>query len=190
MKLIFRAARDIQALEMNPLGPLNGKSFGTSMSPWVVTLDALEQFKTSMPNISKSRPAYLIDPDPKATYDISLKATLQPGGALKATTICESQFSSLYWTIRDLVAHSTVNGCNLRVGDLLATGTISGKSPASHGCLLEAVVHGGVEVEKTNNEIEKQMWLEDGDIVTISAFAGPGVGFGECFGKVLPPRDI
>jgi fumarylacetoacetase len=174
---------------MNPLGPLNGKSFGTSMSPWVVTLDALEQFEVPMPSISKSRPAYLTDEKPKPTYEISLKATLQPKGASKATTICESQFSSLYWTIRDLVAHSTVNGCNLRVGDLLATGTISGNSPASHGCLLEAVIHGGVEVENAKNEMEKRIWLEDEDILTISALAGPGVGFGECVGKVLPPRN-
>ena len=171
---------------MNPLGPLNGKSFGTSMSPWVITLEALEQFKISMPSLSKSRPEYLMDPEPKPTYDISLNVSLLPKNCAKATTICESQFSSLYWTLRDLVAHSTVNGCNLRVGDLLATGTISGKGKESHGCLLEAIVHGGVEIENGDKQVEKRMWLEDGDVLTMSALAGPGVGFGDCTGMVLP----
>jgi fumarylacetoacetase len=109
---------------MTPLGPLHGKSFATTISPWVVTLDALEPFKIPAPprNPDIILPPYLHDPDTLPTFEIELKAEMQPKGAVESTVICTSKFSSVYWTLRDLVAQQTVNGCSLRTGDLLAAG--------------------------------------------------------------------
>lgn len=175
---------------MIPLGPLNGKSFGTTVSPWVITLDALEPFKCSLPprNADITLPAYLQDPDQKPTFDLKLSASLRSPNAAIWSNICESSFSSIYWTMRDLVAHQTVNGCSLNTGDLLATGTISGATKESHGCLLELIAKGGVEIKNATGEIEQRIFLEDGDTVSISASAGPGVGFGECVGTILPAK--
>ncbi|KAH6684046.1 fumarylacetoacetase [Halenospora varia] len=181
------SARDIQGLEMTPLGPMNGKSFGTIISPWIITLDALEPFRSPPPSRNPDIPitAYLQDPLPNPGFDIKVEASLKPTGTKNPTTICKSEFSSLYWTLRDLVAQQTVNGCGLDTGDLLATGTISGSTPESHGCLLEMAAKGGVTVAAKEGE-EKRIFLLDGDTVTLSAVAGEGVGFGECTGKVLP----
>lgn len=179
------AARDIQAFEMSPLGPLNGKSFSTSISPWIVTLDALKPFKTASPkrNPDIQLASYLQDPDTKSSYNIELSATLE--SSFSTTNICTTQFSSLYWTLRDLVAHQTSNGCNVNTGDILATGTVSGSSVESHGCLMELTVIGGVDIKNASGQDEKRMWLADGDAVRLTGLAGPGVGFGDCFGKIL-----
>lgn len=143
---------------MTPLGPLHGKSFATTISPWVVTLDALEPFKiASAPrNTDIALPLYLQDPDPLPTFEIQLKAEVQQRDAPEAGVICTSKFSSLYWRLRDLVAQQTVNGCSLRTGDLLATGTISGDKAGENGCLLEMVAKGGVEVKTRNGTVEKK----------------------------------
>ncbi|CZR61842.1 related to fumarylacetoacetate hydrolase family protein [Phialocephala subalpina] len=172
------SARDIQSLEMTPLGPMNGKSFFTSISPWIITLDALSTFKVPAPprNPDVELPGYLQDPDQKPSYDLSLKAELTPTGVENASVICESKFGDLYWTLRDLVAQQTINGCTLRTGDLLATGTVSGSTPESHGCLMEIAAKGGVNVLDAKGKKEKK----------ICAIAGLGVGFGECVGKVVP----
>jgi fumarylacetoacetase len=176
---------------MIPLGPLNGKSFATSISPWVITLDALEPFKCSAParNSDVILPKYLRDSDPKPTFDLKLSSSLRADESSVSTNICESSFSSIYWTMRDLVAHQTINGCSLRTGDILATGTISGATKESHGCLLELIAKGGVEVANSKGEKEQRIFLKDGDTISISAFAGRGVGFGECVGTILPPDD-
>lgn len=173
---------------MTPLGPLNGKSFGTSISPWIITLEALSPYRSPSPKRNELIPisAYLQDPRADSSYSIKLGATLQPSTAHAPSVICTTEFSSLYWTLRDLVAQQTINGCNLNTGDLLATGTISGTTPESHGCLMEIAASGGVDVETADGSIEKKVWLADGDTVSITAVAGPNVGFGECNGKVLP----
>jgi fumarylacetoacetase len=183
--LIRHEARDIQGLEMNPLGPLHGKSFLTSLSPWIITLEALSPFKTSSPqkNPEIKLPAYFQDSDPKPTFNFTLEATIQPAGVMTAFTICKTTFSSIYWTIRDLVVQQTINGCNLRTGDLLATGTISGSTPESHGCLMEVAAKGGVGLG-VNGVSGNRIFLEDGDTVTITAKAGEGVGFGDCTGTI------
>jgi fumarylacetoacetase len=175
---------------MNPLGPLNGKSFGTTISPWIITLDALAPFKVPSPqrNPGVKIAEYLQDGDANSSYDFKLSASIQPQDSPEASIICESQFSSLYWTLRDLVAHQTSNGCNLNIGDLLATGTISGNTKESRGCLMELASAGGVEIKGPNGKIMKRVFLEDGDIVALSAVADPGVGFGECVGRVLPAK--
>ncbi|KAI8303846.1 Fumarylacetoacetase [Colletotrichum sp. SAR11_59] len=151
------SARDIQGFEMNPLGPMNGKSFGTSISPWgksyrphaelfliavlkmqlvlVITLEALEPFATRPPTKDVPAQPYLLDHKEKSSYNIALKAEVLADG--QTTTVCTAQLSWMYWTFRDLVAQQTVNGCNLNTGDVLATGTVSGAGDDEHGCLLE-----------------------------------------------------
>ncbi|KAK0127673.1 hypothetical protein ONS96_007192 [Cadophora gregata f. sp. sojae] len=178
------SARDIQGLEMVPLGPLNGKSFSTSISPWVVTLDALEAFQCPAPARELKVAPYLADSKIDNTYSIELKAELVADG--QATTICESQLRTMYWSFRDLLAHQTSNGCNLNTGDILATGTISGETDTSHGCLLELTKGGEKDFDVAGGL--KRKFLEDGDSIRISASCGNGVGFGECVGKVLPAR--
>ena len=176
---------------MTPLGPLHGKSFATTISPWVITLDALEPLKIpAAPRTAEIvLPPYLQDPDPAPTFEIELKAEIQPKGAAEPTVICTSKFSSVYWTLRDLVAQQTINGCSLRTGDLLATGTISGDVAGSNGCLLEMVAKGGVEVN-INGKNERRIFLDDGDTVRLTAYAGQGVGFGDCVGTILPANEM
>jgi fumarylacetoacetase len=95
----------------------------------------------------------------------------------------------MYWTVKDMVAQQTINGCSLNTGDLLATGTISGPTLESHGCLLELSPKGGAQVKAADGGIERRMFLKDGDTVSLSATAGPGVGFGECVGTILQVKD-
>jgi fumarylacetoacetase len=171
---------------MNPLGPLHGKSFATSLSPWIITLEGLAPFRTSSPsrNPDIELPAYLQDPDPKPTFDFHLEATVQFPGIPEPSSICKTSFSSIYWTLRDLVAQQTINGCNLRTGDLLATGTISGSTIESHGCLMEVAAKGGVRLMGAKGEVGRRIFLEDGDTVALTATAGKGVGFGDCVGTI------
>lgn len=188
------SARDIQALEMNPLGPLNGKSFCTTISPWVITLESLAPFRAPLPdrNPDVELPGYLhsVSEDAKiATYDLELSAEFKRSNGRSAsrvdgTTICQTKFSSLYWTLSDLVAHQTINGCNLNVGDLLATGTISGQLFNSRGCLMERP--DGVEcgTDSIGNPVLVRT-LGDGDTLLMTGKAGEGVGFGECIGTIL-----
>jgi fumarylacetoacetase len=175
---------------MTPLGPMNGKSFGTSISPWVITLEALSPFKTTPLARNPAIPTapYLEDVKANGGYSIKLSAEVQSSALEAPSTICSTDFSSLYWTLRHLVAQQTINGCNVNTGDILATGTISGTTPDSHGCLMEIAASGGVDVTTVDGKVEKKVWLADGDTLTITALAGPNVGFGDCFGKVLPAR--
>ncbi|KAE9381064.1 hypothetical protein N431DRAFT_391948 [Stipitochalara longipes BDJ] len=184
------SARDIQGLEMTPLGPLHGKSFATTISPWVITLDALQPFKipAAPRNPDIILPQYLHDPDPLPTFEIELKAEVRSKDVPDTTAICESKFSSLYWTLRDLVAQQTINGCSLRTGDLLVTGTISGDKAGESGCLLEMVGKGGVEVKSGKGAVERKIFFDDGDTVCLSAYAAEGVGFGDCVGTILPTK--
>lgn len=180
--LNYHSARDIQGLEMPPLGPLNGKSFATSLSPWVITLDALQASAVKGQPRELQVASYLVDPNPINSYDIALQADLMAGG--KSTTICKSNLNAMYWTFRDLVVHQSSNGCCLNTGDILATGTISGSTDESHGCLLELTKGGQDSFELGDGK--SRIYIEDGDEIQISALASDGVGFGECTGKVLP----
>ncbi|KAK7409679.1 hypothetical protein QQX98_008122 [Neonectria punicea] len=180
------SARDIQGFEMPPLGPLNGKSFGTSISPWVVTLEALEPFATEPPAKQIPVTEYLRDEKAKSSYNISLKAEVLSEGS--ATAVCRAKLQWMYWTFRELVAQQTVNGCNINVGDLLATGTISGAGEDEHGCLLEMSKGGKVEWELSTGK--KRRYLEDDDGVRLTAYAGDGVGFGECTGFISAARPF
>ncbi|KAI0023550.1 fumarylacetoacetase [Xylariomycetidae sp. FL0641] len=180
------SARDIQGFEMTPLGPMNGKSFGTSISPWVVTLEALEAFETEAPAKDIPVKAFLQESKAKPSYNITLESELLSDG--KATKLCESNVSWMYWTFRDLVAQQTVNGCNVNTGDVLATGTVSGKGDDEHGCLLETTNGGKIEFALSDGQ--KRTYLQDGDGVRMTGYAGNGVGFGECTGFITPARPL
>jgi fumarylacetoacetase len=180
------SARDIQAWEYQPLGPFLAKNFGTTISPWIVTLDALEPFCTAGPPQGPEPLPYLRTAGDCA-YDIHLEVSLQGEQMDRPHRICASNYEYLYWSMCQQLAHHTVNGCNLRPGDLLASGTISGPSPDSYGSLLELTWRGSRPLSFPNGE--QRTFLEDGDRVTLTGWCqGPGyrVGFGEAAGKILP----
>jgi fumarylacetoacetase len=182
------SARDVQRWEYVPLGPFLAKSFCTSLSPWIVTLDALEPFRTTGPPQDPEPLPYLRGPR-EAAYDVHLEVSLQVPGMREAARICRSNMRSLYWNFCQQVAHHTSNGCNLRTGDLLATGTISGPEPDSPGCLLEST-KGGREPLKLPDG-STRAFLEDGDRVTMTGWCqgdGYRVGFGEVSGTILAAR--
>jgi fumarylacetoacetase len=179
------SARDIQKWEYQPLGPFLGKSFATSISPWVVTLDALEPFLTEAPEQDPRPLAYLTERD-RQTYDIQLEVLLQVADREEPHTICQSNFKYLYWTIQQQLAHHTVNGCNMQSGDLVASGTISGPSENSFGSLLELTWKGTKPMKLPSGD---RRFLEDGDTVIMTGWCQGDdyrVGFGEVTGKILP----
>ena len=182
-------ARDIQGLEMIPLGPLNGKNFATTISPWIVTLDALEPFKAQGPEPRVSLPSHLVDPG-KASYDISVLVEVGGGEEEgKKTVMGRSNAKELFWSVRQMCAHLASTGCDLRTGDILGTGTVSGEEEGSYGCLLEVTEGGKKRVMLEGGDGEERGYLIDGDVVRLTAWAGEGVGFGECVGQILPARD-
>jgi fumarylacetoacetase len=180
------SARDIQAWEYQPLGPFLAKNFCTSISPWVVTLDALEPFRKPLPPQDPEPLPYLRAAN-DFTYDIQLEAHLQTKAMAPPHIITRTNFQNLYWSVAQQLAHHTVNGCNLQPGDLLASGTISGPTEESRGCMLELTWRGANPLTMANGETRK--WLEDGDELTITGWAqgdGYRIGFGEVTGRVLP----
>ena len=194
------SARDIQQWEYVPLGPFLGKNFASSVSPWVVTLDALEPFRVATPEQTPTPLPYLKF-DGLKNLDINLEVSIQPKDADAATVVSRSNSKYLYWNMAQQLAHHTVNGCNIRIGDLMASGTISGKTPDSYGSLLEItesgkkpfLLRGGKknydEGKTQSNEGEMQTFLNDFDTVTLRGFCereGIRVGFGEVKGIVLP----
>lgn len=179
------SARDIQAWEYVPLGPFLGKSFGTTISPWIVTLDALEPFGCDAPQQNPRPLPYLAEKISK-NYDISLEVQIRPAGEEASYVVTRSNFNHLYWTVTQQLAHHTINGCNLRPGDLLGTGTISGPEPESYGCLLELTWNGQKTVSLGG---ATRKFLEDGDEVIFTGCCkgnGYNVGFGTCSGKIVP----
>ena len=180
------SARDIQKWEYVPLGPFLAKNFATSLSPWVVTTDALAPFSRPLPTQEPPVRPYLRWEDDH-TYDIELRVFLTPDNECEPIEITHSNFQHLYWSIHQQLAHHTVNGCNVRVGDLLASGTISGPEKHSRGCMLELSWKGEEPLELPGGE--KRVFLKDGDRITMSGFCqgeGYRVGFGEVTTKLLP----
>lgn len=179
------SARDIQAWEYVPLGPFLAKNFGTSISPWVVPLEALEPFRVVGPKQDPPVLPYLRC-DENSSYDIHLEVRLQTaaGGDM---VISRSNSRHLYWSFTQQLSHHTVNGCNLRPGDLLATGTISGPTPDSYGSMLELSWRGSKPLTLPNGEMRS--FLQDGDRLTMTGWCqgdGYRVGLGEVTGTVLP----
>lgn len=191
------SARDIQAWEYQPLGPFLGKSFLTSVSPWVVTLEALAPFRVSSVNGPKREQAlgYLEDRSlsERGALDIEVEVALETEGTRRQrvapVVLARAKFAQQYWSVFQMLAHHASNGCNLRPGDLLGTGTISGTDPGEEGCLLEKTLNGARPVELPTGEVRR--FLEDGDEVVMRArCARDGfvpIGFGECRGRVEPP---
>jgi fumarylacetoacetase len=189
------SARDIQAWEYQPLGPFLAKNFATTISPWVVTAEALAPFRTAQPARPEGDPSplpYLLDAKDQATgaFDIRMEALLVPGGAEPSESHQLSSGSSLamYWTAAQLVAHHTSGGCNLQPGDLLGSGTLSGETPDSRGSLLEITNGGRVPMQLVSGK--SRIFLEDGDSVIYRASCRRdgfvSIGFGECRGTVVP----
>jgi len=186
-KVIFNdwSARDIQAWEYVPLGPFLGKNFGSTISPWIVTMEALEPFRCES---IKQEPAVLpyLQFTGNKNFDINLEVAIAPEGG-EETVISESNFKYMYWNMAQQLAHHTVNGCNVNVGDLMASGTISGRDQNSYGSMIE-ISQGGKEPMQLKNG-KTRTFLEDGDTITIRAFCqkdGKRVGFGECVGTITP----
>ena len=181
------SARDIQKWEYQPLGPFLGKNFATTISPWVVPLEALAPHRTPGPEQQPQPLPYLQQARGKANVDIELSVDLRLNDG-SHHRICESNTKHLYWSMAQQLAHHTVNGCNVRVGDLLASGTISGPTPGSYGSLLELAEGGRKQLQFGD---QTRTFLEDGDQVILKAAAGHGerrVGFGEAAGCILPAR--
>jgi fumarylacetoacetase len=178
------SARDIQQWEYVPLGPFLGKNFGSTMSPWIVTLDALEPFRTEGPAQIPHVLPYLAF-EGKGNFDIQLEVQVAtPRG--QPTVVCRTNSKYLYWNCAQQLAHHTVNGCNIEVGDLYASGTISGPSPGSYGSLLELSWNGQRALHMPDGTDRK--FLEDGDTVIMRGHAekdGVRIGFGECRGTVV-----
>jgi len=192
------SARDIQAWEYQPLGPFLSKNFASTLSPWIVTLDALAPFRTAYrrPPGDPAPLAYLDSADNRdqGAFDIELEVWLQTEKMRAAghagDRLARSNYRDAYWTVAQLIAHHSVNGCNLREGDLFGSGTLSGPNPEEGGSLLELSQGGKRPLTLTNGET--RTFLEDGDTVILRGHcerAGARrIGFGECRGTVLPAR--
>ncbi|MFH4973635.1 hypothetical protein AB6A40_000344 [Gnathostoma spinigerum] len=179
------SARDIQKWEYVPLGPFLGKSFGTTISPWIVTMEALTPFITQNMIQDPAPLPYLKHTD-DYNFDINLEVSIKPPNSKVDYVICRSNFKYMYWTMKQQLVHHTVNGCNVRAGDLMGSGTISGPEPESYGSMLELSWRGTSTV-KVGSETRK--FLADGDEVNLRGWcSGDGyrVGFGDCRGKLLP----
>jgi fumarylacetoacetase len=184
------SARDIQAWEYVPLGPFLAKSFATSISPWLVSLDALEPFRV---------PNRVLDPEPlphlrvreNYAYDISLEILLQTDHMraqnIAPARISQTNFREMYWNVAQQFAHMTSNGSRVRAGDLFGTGTISGHEPGTYGSLIELSWRGANPIPLPSGET--RTFLEDGDTITLRGWAGSGptrIDFGEVRGTIVP----
>lgn len=179
------SARDIQTWEYVPLGPFLAKNFGSSISPWIVTLEALEPFRVQGPVQDPAVLPYL-QYEGRKNFDIQLEVAIQPEGAAE-TIVCRSNFKYMYWNINQQLAHHTVNGCNIRVGDMYASGTISGPTPDSYGSMLELTWRGSKPIPMADGSERK--FIHDHDTVIMRGYAekdGVRIGFGEVSGKILP----
>ena len=187
-KVLFNdwSARDIQKWEYVPLGPFLGKSFASSISPWVVTIEALDNFRVAGPIQNPEVLDYLKFNGLK-NYDINLSVSILPEKTNIETIVCKSNFKYMYWNMSQQIAHHTINGCNLNVGDMMASGTISGKSEDSYGSMLELSWGGKKNIEL--NDGSSRTFIEDYDSVIMRGYCEKDnirVGFGEVKSKLLP----
>ncbi len=179
------SARDMQTWEYVPLGPFLAKNFASTVSPWLVTLDALEPFRVKGYEQNPKVLPYLEYTGDK-NIDISLEVYIQPENS-EVTQICASNYKYMYWTMEQQLAHHTVNGCNMNVGDMLASGTISGPQPHEYGSMLELTWRGTKPI--TLKDGSERKFINDNDTVIIKGHCskdGVRIGFGECRAKVLP----
>lgn len=185
------SARDLQQWEYVPLGPFNAKTFASSISPWIVTLEALEPFKTSSPVQDPKPLTYLREDNSSNSYDINLSVEIQAENSDQADVICETNFKYMYWSMAQQLAHHTIAGCNVQVGDLMGSGTISGPTPDSYGSLLEITWNATKPLTLSNGE--QRTFIQDGDTVIMKGHCekdGLRIGFGTVSGKILPALDF
>ncbi len=182
------SARDIQKWEYVPLGPFLGKSFASTVSPWIVTLDALEPFRVAGPVQDPEVLPYL-QYEGKKNYDVNLEVMIQTESG-EEKTVSKSNFKYMYWNMCQQLAHHTVNGCNVNIGDMYASGTISGKTEDSYGSMLEITWRGTKPVAMPDGTERK--FINDGDTVIMKGYCekdGIRIGFGEATGKILPAKE-
>ncbi|WP_457616928.1 fumarylacetoacetase [Lutibacter sp.] len=184
------SARDIQKWEYVPLGPFLGKSFASTISPWIVTMDALEPFRCESPKQDIKPLPYLQQTRTDGTFDVKIKAFLETeNGDLNLLTT--TNFKYLYWTMAQQLAHHTINGCNVRAGDMMGSGTISGPTQNSFGSMLELAWAGKKPI--TLKDGTQRVFFNDGDNVIIRGYCeneNVRIGFGKCTGKILPPVTL
>jgi fumarylacetoacetase len=179
------SARDIQKWEYQPLGPFLAKNFASSISPWIVTLDALEPFRTESP-IQNPQPLPYLQLKGNHSFDIHLEVDITPEND-GPTTVTRSNFKYMYWTMAQQLAHHTINGCKVNSGDIMGSGTLSGPTPDSYGSMLELAWQGTKPIRLENGE--NRTFIQDGDTVTMRGFCsknGIRIGFGELSTKLLP----
>jgi fumarylacetoacetase len=182
------SARDIQTWEYQPLGPFLSKSFATSIAPWVVTMEALEPFRCAPEPRAASDPQPLphLDTGAQDAYSITLEVWLRSARMAEPVRLSRANFSAIYWTLAQMVAHHASNGCPLRAGDLIGSGTVSGPLKENRGCLLEATWRGTEPIELPTGEVRR--FLEDGDEVILRGWCETAavrrIGLGECRGVV------
>lgn len=182
------SARDIQKWEYMPLGPFLGKSFGSVISPWIITLEALEPFRVDGPKQDPPVLPYLKSKG-KKSFDIQLEVYLQPGAG-EENLLCRSNFKYMYWNMAQQLTHQTVNGCNINTGDMYGSGTISGTTPDSFGSMLELSWKGTKPI-KLNDGTERK-FIQDHDTVIMRGFARNDqlrIGFGESVTTILPAKE-
>ena len=180
------SSRDLQKWEYIPLGPFLSKNFATSISPWIITMDALEPFRTKGPKQDPTPLPYL-QLKGKHNFDINLEVTIKPENNVE-TIVTKSNYKYIYWSMNQQLAHHTSNGCRVNSGDLMGSGTISGPTADSFGSMLELTWEGKTPI-KLNDGTERK-FINDGDTVIIKGFCknnGVRIGFGEVFNKLLPP---
>lgn len=179
------SARDIQKWEYVPLGPFLAKNFASSISPWIVTMDALAPFAIEGPKQDPKVLPYL-EYEGNHHYDINLTVGIKPENS-EETTVCESNYKHMYWNMAQQLAHHTVNGCNVRCGDMMASGTISGPTPSSFGSMLELSWRGSKPLKMKDGTERK--FINDNDTVIMRGYCKNNsvrIGFGEVATKVLP----
>ncbi|MRT17437.1 fumarylacetoacetase [Vitellibacter sp. q18] len=179
------SARDIQKWEYVPLGPFLAKNFASSISPWIVTLDALQPFKVEGPKPEMEQLPYL-QYKGKKSYDINLEVYIAPENS-EETKVCTSNFKYMYWNMSQQLAHHTINGCNVNSGDMMGSGTISGKTPDSYGSMLELTWRGEKPIKLADGTERK--FINDNDTVVLKGYCkneNVRIGFGECRTKLLP----
>ncbi len=183
------SARDLQKWEYVPLGPFLAKSFASSISPWIVTLDALEPFRVESPKQDPEPLPYLKQKGNKS-FDIQLQVDIKTDDG-SVTTVCNTNFKYMYWTMSQQLAHHTINGCKINSGDMMGSGTISGPTPDSYGSMLELSWQGTKEITLKNGSTRK--FIADNDTVVMKGHCaknGVRIGFGEISTKILPAIDL
>lgn len=184
------SARDVQGWEYVPLGPFNAKNFATTISPWIVTLEALEPFRVNLPQQDPTPFPYLKEENLRS-WDIPISVSMKTKNGSNFHKLATTNYKYMYWTINQQIAHHTVTGCQLNVGDILGSGTISGTEPEAYGSLFELTTNGKKKIQVGD---EEKTWIEDHDCINMQAeIKGNGymIGFGDCSGEILPahPED-